>query len=132
MAFVFKVDGVSMYPQYIQKIKYDDELVWSENTRRNSSALMTGKIKADKYKLDISFKPDMPQAYVKAIRNKFREYQIQDGKKIYKGWHTVIFTDDAGEQQTKTMYFGSYSVEPYWFVNGQMMYQSINITLIER
>ena len=25
MAFVFKVDGTSMYPQYIQKIKYDDE-----------------------------------------------------------------------------------------------------------
>ena len=123
MAFVFKVDGTSMYPQYIQKIKYDDELVWSENTRRNSSALMTGKIKDDKYKLDISFKPDMPQAYVKAIRQKFRSRTE---------WHTIIFTDEAGEQQTKTMYFGSYSVEPYWFVNGQMMYQSINITLIER
>lgn len=130
--FKLMIDGVSMHPEYIQKIKYDPELVWSENTRRNSSALMTGKIKADKYKIEVSYKPDIPQGKLKTIRNKFREYQIQDGKKIYKEWHTVVFTDEVGEEQTKTMYFGSLSVEPYWFVDGKMLYQSINISLIER
>ena len=121
--FKLMIDGVSMHPEYIQKIKYDPELVWSENTRRNSSALMTGKIKADKYKLEISYTPDIPQAKLKTIRNKARSHQE---------WHTVIFTDEVGEEQTKTMYFGSFSVEPYWFVDGKMLYQSINISLIER
>lgn len=126
MAFVFGYGGSSetnLYPSYIQKIKYDIEPIWSENTRRNSSALMTGKIKAYKWKLDVSYKPDMPQAYVRNIKDLFMSGQE---------WITVKFTDTNGTTQTKTMYFGSFSVEPYWFVNGQMMYQSINITLIER
>ena len=121
--YKFRVDGVDLYAHKIQKIKYDREPIWSENTRRNSSALMTGKIKDWKWKLDISYSPSLTQAEHKVITNTLANNTE---------WHRVVFTDDNGEEQTKDMYVGTISTEPYWFVDGKMMYQSINVPLIER
>lgn len=119
-----KPDGYqSLFPHYINKIKYDVELVWSENTRRNASARMTGKIKADKYKLEVSYKADLPKDKLAIIRSYARSHTE---------WHEITFTDETGAVVTKTFYFGSYSVEPYCFWNGEFTYQSINISLIER
>ena len=116
-------DYQSLFPHYINAIKYDIESVWSENTRRNSSAKMTGKIKANKYKLEVSYKADLPQNKLAILRSIVRSTTE---------WHDIMFTDETGTNVTKTFYFGTYNVEPYCFWNGTMYYQSINITLIER
>ena len=121
--FKLKVDGTDLIPNKIQKMKYDREPIWSENTRRNSSALMTGKIKAWKWHLDVSYAPSLTQSEHRVITNALANNTE---------WHRVIFTDDNGQEQTKNMYVGSISTEPYWFVDGKMMYQSVNITLIEQ
>jgi hypothetical protein len=84
---------------------------------------MTGKIKAWKWKLDISYAPSLTQTEHRAITNALANNTE---------WHRVIFTDDNGQEQTVDMYVGTISTEPYWFVDGKMLYQSINIPLIER
>lgn len=116
-------DYQSLFPHYINHIKYDIEAVWSSNTRRNSSAKMTGKIIANKYKLDVSYKADLPQEKLAILKSYARSNQE---------WHKIMFTNEIGENITRTFYFGTYNVEPYCFWNGFMYYQSINITLIER
>ena len=118
-----QVVHISLYPKYVQTIKYGDELIWSPNTRRNASAKMTGRIIGDKYKLEVSYTCALPQANLRAIRNKAMSK---------KEWHKIRFTDETGEVVEKIMYFGGYSVEPHLFVNGTMIYQSISISLIER
>ena len=134
MALTFTVDGNDMYASKIQMIKYNDELVWSENTRRTSSATMTGKLKATKYKLDISYTGKLQQGELKNIKNvlMYGKRNPSSGDKL-KEWHTVSFTNEYGEIHSgKKMYVGSWSVEPYWFVDNRMMYQSVNFTLIEK
>ena len=136
MALTFTVDGNSMYADKIQAFKYNDELIWSENTRRTSSAVMTGDLKASKYKLEISYSGKLTQAELKNIKMTLfygkRNPTVQEMKKLKK-WHTVSFTCEYGEILSgKKMYLGTWNVEPYWFVNGQMKYQSVQITLIEK
>ena len=116
-------DYQSFFPHYINKIKYDIEPVWSSNTRRNSSAKMTGKLVAHKYKLDVSWKVDLPQNKLTILR----QYLCSNQE-----WHKIMFTNELGVNITRTFYVGSYSVEPYCFWEGEMLYQSINVTFIER
>ena len=127
MAFLLQVEQggswVDFHHEYVQKVKYGDTLVWSPNTRRNAKGKMTGRIVTSKYKLELSYKADLPQAYLQAMRNVAMSNQE---------WHQVRFTDECGNDVSKVMYFGDYSVEPYWFVNGTMLYQSISFSLIER
>ena len=123
MALVFEVDGTSLFPNKIQKIQYSREPIWSSNTRRNASAKMTGKIKAWKWKLTISYAPSLKQSEYNTVLGKLANYTE---------WHTVRFTNDVGNTITASMYVGEMSSEPYWFVNGQMLYQSVGFSLIER
>ena len=116
-------DYQSLFPHYINKIKYDVEPVWSANTRRNSSAKMTGKLVAHKYKLEITWKVDLPQNKLATLRSYFCSNQE---------WHKIMFTNELGQNITREFYVGSYSIEPYCFWNGLMLYQSIGVTLIER
>ena len=137
--FSVTVDGDDFCSSKIQKIVYSPEKVWSENTRRNSNAKMTGRIKAVKWKLEISFAPNLTPIEMNNLMAKINSTQ---------GWHTVVFTtaftateaQATGETLTKSMYFGNPSYEPYWYVpvtsggvtKYDVMYQSMNISLIER
>lgn len=122
MAFVFEVDGTSLFPNKL-KMKYSREPIWSSNTRRNASAKMTGKIKAWKWKLEVSYTPKLTQSNYRTVINKLANTTE---------WHSVRFTNDCGEVITKQMYISEISTEPYWFHNGEMLYQSIGFSLIER
>lgn len=122
---VFTVDGESLFPTKV-KFKYDREPIWSSNTRRNSSAKMTGKIVGWKKKLEVIYTPKLTQANVKKI--------IQTvGNNVE--WHTVSYTNDCGEVESNVkMYIGNISTEPYYFNpdTGEMMYTSLSFSLIEQ
>lgn len=123
-----KVGGADFGTDYIQKMIYSPEKVWSSNTRRNSSGKMTGKIVALKWKLEISFTPNIPIDTLDAIMDKVNSNQE---------WWTVEFADALGNKLTKTMYFGNPSYEPILYTpngNGEyrIIYQSASVSLIER
>lgn len=122
MAFVFEVDGTSLYPKCL-KIKYSLEPIWSSNTRRNASARMTGNIKGWKDKLEISYTMKLTQVQLRTVKNALAN-NVE--------WHSVRYTNEVGQVVTKSMYVSEISVEPYWFADGEMRYQSISFSLIER
>lgn len=118
----FTVDGTSLYPSKLI-FKYTREPIWSSNTRRNASAKMTGKIKTWKFKLEVSYTPKLTQSEYRTVINTLANNTE---------WHSVTFTDDRGQEVTKSMYIGDINTEPLLFVNGEMRYQSIGFSLIER
>lgn len=130
MGYVLKISTDNTTDNYydfgscVQKIVYSKEKVWSENTRRNASALMQGKIVALKYTLDVSIKPGISKSVLDALISRIDNFNE---------WHKVEFTpENGGEPITKTMYFGNPSYEPYWFVDGKMLLQTLNFKAIER
>jgi hypothetical protein len=123
MALVFTVDGTSLFPSKIQKMDFHREPIWSSNTRRNSSAKMTGKIVGWKWKLEISYSPKLTQSELRTIMNTLGNN---------REWHSVTFTNDVGEGDSANLYIGEISTQPILYRNNQWIYQSVNFSLIER
>ena len=123
MAFVLKFDNQTMPQPAHDGFQIAREKVWSENTRRTSSAKMTGTIKAIKTTLSISFPPNLTKAEVKKISD------IVDSN---KEWHTVTFTNEKSEQETITVYFGTPQYGCKMFKNGKFIFSSISVEAVER
>lgn len=127
-------DNEFNFGKYVQKIIYNKEKVWSENTRRNSSAKMQGKIVAIKYTLEISIVPFCPRRVISMLKDRIDSTTE---------WHRIRFsfensdyedntTNEKAGVKERTFYFGNPSYEPYWFADNEMMMQSLNFKAIER
>lgn len=123
MGFVLKVDGVSWPCPAVNGFKITREKIWSSNTRRSSSAKMQGKIKAIKRTLDIAFPHGIDKSEIT---------KINDAVNSKNPWHTIEFTNEKGNTESGTFYFGSPSYEPYSFIDGKMVLSSLSIQAVER
>ncbi|MDO5293308.1 MAG: hypothetical protein Q4F05_11210 [bacterium] len=100
-------------------ISVDDEIIWSSNTGRNASGLMTGDVIAEKKNVAITWGV-LKQSDVSLIR-----------KYIKSGFFNL--TLNIGETITITCYRGSLSVVPIGKLDdGTYYYRSATATAIQQ
>ena len=123
MGFVLKVDGKKWKTPAHGGWKITREKIWSANTRRTSSGKMQGTIIAIKTTLDMAFPPSITKSELQTIKNSV------DSK---EEWHELEFTNELGEVEKDTFYFGNPSYEGYAFLNGKMILSSISIQAVNK
>lgn len=130
MAYNLKIDGVAMPEPMRDGVQYKRSKVWSENTRRTSSATMSGTIVDEKVSLSISFPPNLTSEEVDKI---LTATTCKGGsKKNKKEWHSMTFTNERGKNEDIKVYFGDSEMNCLSFIKGKMMFSSVKIEAVEK
>ena len=121
MAYTLRIDGTTMPTPASITVKR--EKVWSSGTRRSSSAKMQGKIVAIKCTLSITFPAYLSQADLNKIKNAVDNTDE---------WHSVTFTNEYNETETKNFYFGNPEYSSHFYANGRLLFDQIVIEAVQR
>lgn len=111
--------------------KISREKVWSSNAKRTSSAEFQGTLVDIKVTLDMTFPANTTPAEIKKIL----KYASPTGTKAelnQKKYCYIQFTNEKGEIETKRFYFGNPSFDAHVFLNGKMLWSSMQIQAVEK
>lgn len=117
------VDGVQMPTPSVEGVTVTSNKYWSANTGRlENSGEMAGTIVAIKRKLEIKW-PPLPMEKAKVI---------EDAVSSTTPFHTLKYTDMAGQTSEITVYFGdpSYTITSY--SEGIQRVKDIAVSAIEK
>lgn len=117
------VDGVVLPTPALEGVTHAFNKMWSSNTGRlEPTGEMVGTITAIKEKLEIQW-PDLTPAQANIIAN------VTAGA---AEWHTLGYTDQAGEDHTLIVYFGDFSYELVDNRTGGRTVRNAKISAIEK
>lgn len=117
------IDGTTIATPSASGVQITRELIQSSKTRRTSgNGTMKGKVVAKKVTVKFSFPPNLTSSQISVIKSLVVNKTFE---------HTLGFTNELGEWETITCYFGDYSVDQYGFINGRMINQSLGFTAVE-
>ena len=108
-----------------------EEKVWSSNAKRTSSAEFHGTLVDVKTTIDMAFPVDTTPAQMR----KLLKYASPEGTKTQlnqKKYVYIQFTDPRGVTKTKKFYFGNPRFDAHVFINGKMLWSSIQIQAVEK
>lgn len=136
MAFTLKFGWTTSSMEDVPKPKIDGwkisrEKVWGADAKRSASALFSGTLIKDKVTLDMAFPADITKQEIKKIK----EYACPTGTKEQlnkKKYCYIKFTNEEGEVETRQFYFGNPSFDAHVFINGKMLWSSMQIQAVER
>lgn len=130
MAYNLKIDGVKMPEPMRDGVQFKRSKIWSENTRRTSSAKMSGTIIDEKLSITFSFPPNLSKDEVDKILS---ATTCKGGTtKNKKEWHNLTFTNERGVDETIKCYFGDSEINCLSFIKGKMMYSSVKVEVVEK
>lgn len=106
--------------------KISREKVWGADAKRSASALFSGKLVAKKVTLDMVFPANLSPQEIKKI------LKYADPDNLKNKYCYIQFTNEKGGLETKQFYFGNPSFDAHVFLNGKMLWSSIQIQAVER
>lgn len=119
MEFVLQANGVTL-PAPVS-IESSDELIWSENAGRNSTASMVGTVIASKKTFDIEW-GILTESQVKTIAD----------ATTAKGFFPLNIRD-SGQATTLTVYRGTIRKQQLGYIgDGAFYYKSVTVSFIQK
>lgn len=117
------VDGVQLPTPKVEGVTITPNKIWSANTGRlESSGLMAGTIVAIKHKIEIKW-PSLSMTEVQ---------KIEAAVSTLTPFHTLKYTDMAGQTKEITVYFGDPSYTIYSYSPGVQWINDVSVSAIER
>lgn len=117
------INGVLMPTPAINGVTLSSNKIWSSNTGRTTDGTMVGTIIAIKHKMTIKWPPlteAQAAAIESAVSNKVNPFV------------PVKYTDMAGNEITKTMYFGDPTYTQYSWSDGIRYIKDVTVDGIEQ
>lgn len=117
------VDGVQLRTPKLEGLTITPGKIWSANTGRlEVSAKMEGTIVAIKQKLEIKW----PVMTMEEIQ------QIEEIVSSLTPWHTLQYTDMAGQKKEIEVYFGDPTYTIVSYSPGMQWVKDVSVSAIER
>lgn len=117
------VDGVQLPTPALEGLTITTNKIWSANTGRlENSGEMAGTIVAMKRKIEIKW-PVLTMEKAKVI---------EDAVSSMTPFHTLKYTDMAGQTEEITVYFGDPSYVLYSYSHGVQFVRDVAVSAIEK